>query len=133
MFPISSVAGAASEVHLVAPRRIVAASPAIWRVDYVRRKPAPREAGVPALPSIGRRLVHLSRVAAAMHHDDGIAVLLLVRDLVFHVHLVDGDVPGHEARVTGRGRVGIAELDAAPDVEAALLGEHQRLGWFRRL
>ena len=123
--------GGEPEVHLVALRRIVAASPAIWRVDYVRRKPAPREAGVPALASVGRRLVDLSRVAAAMHHDDRIAVLLLVRDLVLDVHLVDRDVAGHEARVTGRGGVGIAELDRAPDVEAALLVEHQQLGRLR--
>jgi hypothetical protein len=63
-----------------------------------------------------------------VHHNHGIPVFFVLRDLIFHEHVIDRNVPGNiPRRILFRSGVGITELDRAANKKTSLLGEDERL------
>jgi len=60
-----------------------------------------------------------------VHHHHGDVLVALHRDLVLHVHLVDGDLAGEGRRVRAEAGLG-NRLVLAADEEAALLPDRER-------
>src|SRR5213075_1370902 len=67
---------------------------------------------------------------AAVHHHDRDVLIALHRNLILHVHLVDGDLAARGRRVRAEG--GLRDgFGLAADEEAALLLNRERPGLFR--
>ena len=65
-------------------------------IGEIDRPIAAHEVLVPSHPPVGRRLPRLAAQTAAVHHHHRQMAIAVRRNLVLHVHLVDGDVAAAE-------------------------------------
>src|SRR5579872_3352387 len=91
----------------------------------------PQKIFVPAHAPVGSGFVALGAEAASVHHHHRHVRIGAFGNLVLHVHLVDGDVSGVEARAEesrARPCERVGENRVSADEEAALLLQDQRIG-----
>ena len=91
-------------------------------IDDVDRNAVAHEIFGPAHAAVGSFLISFAGVSGAVNHHDGVGTAVAdLRNLILHVHSLDGDVAGLRGSSGGGERGGDVFL---VDEEAALLRKH---------